>query len=115
MHLLPLFQLELHQLLVSDTESSQLPEKTSITPRVFGEAIGPNTELLTQMTKTAQSPNLITGRVPNNALNHGSAEVPDFAKEEDGALDTTDARELLFQTKPQVLLLTAEHRESTTW
>ena len=62
------------------------------------------------MTKTALSLNLTTGRVLNNALNHGSAEVPDFAKEADGALDTMVARELLFQTKLQDLLLTAEKK-----
>merc|ERR1711988_1464416 len=40
-------------------------------------------------------------RVPNSALNPGSAEVPDFAREVDGASDTTDAREPHSQTRPQ--------------
>merc|ERR1719152_260009 len=42
-----------------------------------------------------------TGRVPSSALNPGSAEVPDFAREVDGALDTTDVREPHSQTRPQ--------------
>jgi hypothetical protein len=95
--------------LVSDTESSQPPEKTSITPREYGLEIGPNIEPLTQTTKTAPYLNPITGRVPNNALNHGSAEVPDSVKEEDGAPDMMDVREPHFQTKLQDLPPTAEH------
>merc|ERR1712100_345943 len=88
-------------LLVLDTQSFQPPEKISITPRESGVVTGPNTEPLTQMTKTAPSPSPITGRVPNNAPNPGSAEVPDSVREADGALDMTAARELLSQTKPQ--------------
>ena len=64
-------------------------------------ATGPNIELLTLMTKTAVSLSPTTGRVPNSALNPGSAEVPDFAREADGALDTTDVREPHSQTRPQ--------------
>ena len=78
-------------------------------PRNSGKETGPNTELLTQTIKTAPSPNPTTGRVPNNALNHGSAEAPECAKEEDGAPDMMDVRELHFQTKPQVLPPTAEN------
>ena len=106
----PLAQL---QLLDLDTESFQPPEKTLTTLKVFGKVTGPSIELPTQMTKTAPSVNPITGRVPNNALNHGSAEVPDSAKEADGALDMTDVRVLHFQTKPQDLPPTAEHLVST--
>ena len=60
------------------------------------------------MTKIAPSLSPITGRVPNNAPNPGNAEVPDSAREVDGAPDMTVARELHFQTKLQDLLLTAE-------
>jgi len=60
------------------------------------------------MTKIAPSPSPTTGRVLNNAPNLGNAEVPDSAKEVDGAQDMMDARELHFQTKLQVSPLTAE-------
>merc|ERR1712153_277832 len=40
-------------------------------------------------------------KVPNNALNPGSAEVPDFAREVDGAPDMTDVRVPHSQTRPQ--------------
>ena len=70
-------------------------------PLPSGKAIGLNTEKLTQMIKIAQSLSLIIGKVPNNALNHGNAEVQDFAKEEDGALDMMVAKEPHSQTKPQ--------------
>merc|ERR1711908_220155 len=83
-------------------------EKTMTTPRESGVVTGPNTEPLTQMTKTAPSPNPTTGRVLNNAPNPGNAEVPDFAREADGAPDMTVARELHFQTKLKDLPLTAE-------
>ena len=69
---------------------------------------GPNIELLTLTTKTAVSLSPTTGRVPNSALNPGSAEVPDFAREVDGALDTTDVREPHSQIKPQVSPLISE-------
>merc|ERR1711862_1018820 len=59
----------------------------------MGVPTGPNIELLTLTTKTAVSLSPTTGRVPSSALNPGSAEVPDFAREVDGALDTTDVRE----------------------
>merc|ERR1719360_152504 len=52
-------------------------------------------------TKTAVSLSPTTGRVPNSALNPGSAEAPDFAREADGALDMTDARAPHSQTRPQ--------------
>ena len=53
------------------------------------------------MIKTAQSPSLTTGKEPNNALNHGNAEVQDSVKEEDGVLDMTVVKEPHFQTKLQ--------------
>jgi hypothetical protein len=111
---LPPLLLDQPQLLDSDTVSSHPPEKTLTTLKVSGKETGLDIELPTQMTKTAQSVNPTTGRVPNNALNHGNAEVPDSVKEADGAQDMTDVRELHFQTKPQVLLLTAEHYDSAT-
>merc|ERR1712188_351805 len=79
----------------------QPPGRTTTTARHSGAATGPNIELLTLTTKTAVSLSPTTGRVPNSALNPGSAEVPDFAREVDGALDTTDVREPHSQTRPQ--------------
>jgi hypothetical protein len=82
-------------------DSSQPTEKTMTTLRNSGRETLPNTEPLTHTTKTAQSPSQTTGKVPNNAPNPGNAEVPDSAKEEDGAPDMMDVRELHFQTKLQ--------------
>merc|ERR1712093_78228 len=67
-----------------------------------GKETGPSTEALTPTTKTAPSPNPTTGRVLSSDLNHGSAEVPDSAREADGAPDMTVAKELPFPTKLQV-------------
>merc|ERR1712010_185065 len=92
--------------------SSQLTEKTMITLKNSGKEISPNTEPLTPTTKTAQSLNQTTGRVPNNAPNPGNAEVPDSAREEDGAPDMTDVRELHSQIKLQDFSQTAELRKS---
>ena len=99
---LPSFPPVPHQLLASVTPSSHKLEKTTTTPRSSGKETGPNTEPLTQTTKTAPSLSQTTGRVPNNAPNPGSAEAPDCAREEDGALDSTDVREVHFQPKLQV-------------
>merc|ERR1712151_18256 len=90
-----------HQPSVSATPTSQPPERTTTTPRSSGAETGPNIELLTPTTKTAVSLSPTTGRVPSSALNPGSAEVPDSAREADGALDTTDVRELHSQTRLQ--------------
>merc|ERR1712224_1020832 len=103
---------ELHLLLVSDTPMSQPLEKTTITPRNSGKETGLNTEPLTLTIKTAPSLSPTTGRVPNNAPNPGNAEVPDSAREEDGAPDMTDVREPLSQTKLQDFSQTAELRKS---
>merc|ERR1711988_1770754 len=100
--------LDPHHLLVSDTLLSQPLEKITTTPRDSGEETGPSTEPLTHTIKTAPLPSPTTGRVPNNAPNPGSAEVPDSAREEDGAPDMTDARELHSQTRPQVSPPTTE-------
>ena len=83
------------------------PSSNSITPRCSGREISLNTELLTHMTKAAPSQNQTTGRV----FNPGNAEVPDFAKEVDGAPDMMDVRELHFQTKLQVSPLTADRSD----
>merc|ERR1712022_41191 len=99
--------------LVLDTDTSQPTEKTTTTPRNSGRETSPSTELLTHTTKTAPSLSQTTGRVPNNAPNPGNAEVPDFAREEDGAPDMMDVRELHFQTKLQDLPPTAEHNVIT--
>merc|ERR1712224_1002383 len=101
--------LEPHQPSVSVTLISQLPERTTTTPRSSGAETGPNIELLTLTTKTAVSLSPTTGRVPNSALNPGSAEVPDFAREVDGAPDTTDVREPHSQTRPQDSPRITEH------
>ena len=90
-----------HQLLVSVTDTFPLTEKTTTTLRNSGKEISPNTEPLTHTTKTAPSPSPITGKVPNNAPNPGNAEVPDSAKEEDGAPDMMVVREPHFQIKLQ--------------
>jgi len=89
---------------------SQPIEKTMITLRNSGKEISPNTEPLIHTTKTAQSPNQTTGRVPNNAPNPGNAEVPDSAREEDGAPDMMDVREPHSQIKLQVFSQTAEQQ-----
>merc|ERR1712070_496061 len=99
-----------HQPLVLDTDTSQPTEKTTTTPRNSGRETSPSTELLTHTTKTAQSLSQTTGRVPNNAPNPGNAEVPDSAREVDGAPDMTDVREPHSQTKLQVSSQTAERQ-----
>ena len=90
-----------HQPLVSVTDTFQPTEKTTTTPRNSGKETSLNTELLTHTTKTAPSPSPITGKVPNNAPNPGNAEVPDSAKEEDGAPVMMVVREPHFQIKLQ--------------
>jgi len=81
------------------------------TLRNSGKVTGLSTELPTLTIKTAPSPNPTTGRVLNNAPNLGNAEVPEFAREEDGAPDMTAAKEPLSQTKLQDLPLTTEQPE----
>jgi hypothetical protein len=88
--------------------SSQRLERTTTTELSSGKVTGLLTEPPDPTLKTAPSPSLITGRVPNNALNPGSAEVPDSAKEVDGALDMMAAKVLLFQTKPPACLWITE-------
>merc|ERR1740130_749361 len=72
-----------------------------ITDRNSGKETGPNIEPVTQLTKTAPSLNPTTGKVPNNAPNPGNAEVPDSAREADGAPDMTAVREPHFPIKLQ--------------
>ena len=60
------------------------------------------------MIKTAQSLNQTTGKVPNNAHSHGSAEVLDFVKEEDGVQVMMAAKVHHFQIKHQACQLIAE-------
>merc|ERR1712228_1089400 len=100
-----------HHQLVSDMLLSQPTEKITITPRNSGKTTGPNTEPLTHTTKTAPSLNPTTGRVPNNAPNLGNAEVPDSAKEVDGAQDMMDVKEPHSQTKLQDLPLISEQTD----
>jgi hypothetical protein len=88
---------------------SQPTERTMITLKNFGKVTSPNTEVPIPTTKIAQSLNPITGKVPNNAPNHGNAEVQDSAKEADGALDMMAVREPHSQTKLQVFSQIADH------
>merc|ERR550514_411490 len=74
---------------------------TSIMLRCSTKETGPPIKNQDHMIMTAQSPNQTTGRVPNNALNHGNAEVPQCAKEEDGAQDSMDVKDLHSQPKLQ--------------
>ena len=85
---------------------------TSTTPRCSIRETGLLTRSQDPMTMTAPLPSPTTGRVPNNAPNPGNAEVPDSAREEDGAPDMTDVREPHSQTKLQDFSQTAELRES---
>merc|ERR1711939_1133915 len=92
----------------SVTSLSQPPEKISITPKASGRTTGQPTSRPILMIKTAPLLSPTTGRVLNNAPNPGNAEVPDSAKEADGAPDTTDVKELHSQTKLQDFLGTNE-------
>merc|ERR1712086_474877 len=94
--------LDPHQPLVLDTLSSQPTERTMTMVKNSGRETGPNIEPLTQLTKTAPSLSPTTGRVPNNAPNPGNAEVPDSAREADGAPVMTAVREPHSQIKLQV-------------
>merc|ERR1712032_1393180 len=75
---------------------------TSITLRCSTRVTGLLTRNLDPMTMTAPSPSPTTGRVPNSALSPGSAEAPECAREEDGAPDSTDARDPHSQPRLQV-------------
>merc|ERR1712072_1339869 len=75
---------------------------TSTTPRCSTRETGPLTRSPDPMVMTALSPSPTTGRVPNNALSPGSAEVPDSAREEDGAPVSMDVRDPHSQPKLQV-------------
>ena len=66
---------------------------------------GPSTKQLEErmMTPTtAKSQRAETSSVPNNANSLGSAEVPELAREADGAPAMMDVREPHFQCKLQV-------------
>merc|ERR1719263_402028 len=95
----------------SDTDMFQPIEKIMIMLRNSGKVTSPNIEPLIHTTKTAQSPNQTTGRAPNNAPNPGNAEVPDSAREADGAPDMMDVREPHSQTKLQAFFQTAEQQD----
>merc|ERR1711957_506439 len=70
-----------------------------------------NREPHAHTTKTAPSPSQTTGRVPNNAPNHGNAEELDSAREVDGAPDMTDVREPHSQIKLQDFSQIADQHE----
>merc|ERR1712007_202692 len=74
---------------------------TSIMLRCSTKETGPPIKNQDHMIMTAQSPNQTTGRVPNNALNHGNAEAPECAKEEDGAPASMAVRDPHSQLKLQ--------------
>merc|ERR1711957_266405 len=74
----------------------------SITLRCSTKVTGLLTRSLDLMITTAPSPSQTTGRVPNNALSPGNAEAPECAKEEDGAPDSTVAKDPHSQPKLQV-------------
>merc|ERR1719506_1059481 len=57
---------------------------------------------------TADFRNQRTGLVPNNANSPGNAEVPEFAKEEDGVMDMMDVRIPSSHTKLQDFFQIAE-------
>merc|ERR1712195_129438 len=86
-------------------------EKITITLRNSGKETSLNIDPHTHTTKIAQSPNPTTGKVPNNAPNHGNAEVPDSAREADGAQDMMDVREPHSQIKLQDSFQTADQPE----
>merc|ERR1712110_219817 len=73
----------------------------STTPRCSTRETGPHTRSPDPMTMTAPLLNQTTGRVPNNAPNPGNAEVPECAREEDGAPVSMDVRDPHFQPKLQ--------------
>ena len=81
-------------------ESTSSTSSTSTTPRCSTTETGPSTESQDLTTTTAPSPSPTTGRVPNSALSHGSAEELDSVREEDGAPASTDARDPLFPLRP---------------
>merc|ERR1711964_407624 len=66
---------------------------TLITQRCCTKETGVPIKNLDLMITTAQLPNPTTGRVLNNALNPGNAEVLGCAKEADGALDLMAVRD----------------------
>merc|ERR1711998_650577 len=74
----------------------------STTPRCSTRETGPLTRSPDLMIMTAPLPSPTTGRVLNNALSPGNAEVLDSAREVDGAPDSTDAKDLHSQLKLQV-------------
>ena len=73
----------------------------SIMLKCFTKVTGLDIKNQDHMITTAQLPNLITGRVPNNALNHGNAEAPECAKEVDGAQASMDVKDPHSQLKLQ--------------
>merc|ERR1712086_348611 len=77
--------------------------KFSIMQPVTGVITGKHTDLpeRTVITTTAESESPGTFWVPSNANKAGSAEVPEPAKEVDGAVDMTDALRPLFLIRLQ--------------
>merc|ERR1711898_40466 len=74
---------------------------TSITPKCFIKVTGLPIKRADLMIMIAPLQKVTTGRVHNNAQNHGNAEVPECAKEADGVPALTDVKDLHFQPKLQ--------------
>ena len=74
----------------------------------FGRTITKPIENIELMIITADFQNQRTGLVLNNANSLGNAEVPEHAKEVDGAMDMMDVMELSSHTKLQDFFQIAE-------
>merc|ERR1712167_376290 len=88
---------------ISHPDKISSTSSTSITPRCSTRETGPLTRNLDPMTMTAPSPSPTTGREPNSALSLGNAEALECAREVDGALDSTVAKDLPSQPRLQDL------------
>merc|ERR1712167_193537 len=84
---------------ISHPDKISSTSSTSITPRCSTRETGPLTRNLDPMITTAPSPSPTTGRVPNSALSPGNAEALECAREADGALDSTVAKDLPSQLR----------------
>merc|ERR1712167_400804 len=79
-----------------------------ITLRCFTKVTGLLIKNLDLMTMIAPLLNPTTGKVPNNALSHGNAEVLECAREEDGAQVSMVVKDPHSQPKLQVYQILTE-------
>ncbi|MFN9903261.1 MAG: hypothetical protein ACK55Z_31710, partial [bacterium] len=85
-------------------------ENYSLTKRTSTEVHGRNIKRQDNLWLIATSTNLRTGSEPENANIHGNAEVPDNAKDKDGAMEMMPAKK---STNEKCLVfLRAEHPPS---